>query len=68
MWEVSHATVSADQQEQEDQEQDFLRQLKQEGVRHAELGSFLDKLGGAIAGKRVSTLDIKVCLQAEHAY
>lgn len=42
------------------QEQDFLRQLKQEGVKHAELGSFLDKLGGAIAGKHVSTLDIKV--------
>lgn len=41
------------------QEQDFLRQLKQEGVKHAELGSFLDKLGGAIAGKHVSTLDIK---------
>lgn len=51
----------ADQQEQEEvQEQDFLQQLKQEGVKHAELGSFLDKLGGAIAGKHVSTLDIKV--------
>ncbi|KAL3161364.1 hypothetical protein ABBQ32_010259 [Trebouxia sp. C0010 RCD-2024] len=54
------AKQQSDQQEQEEvQEQDFLQQLKQEGVKHAELGSFLDKLGGAIAGKHVSTLDIK---------
>ena len=66
--EVSHAILSADQQEQEDQEQGFLHHIKQEGVKHAELGSFLDKLGGAIAGNRISTLDMKVCLQAEHAY
>ena len=52
------------QQEQEEiKEQDFLRELKQQGVKHAELGSFLDKLGGAIAGKHVSTLDIKVLPQ-----
>lgn len=49
-----------DQKEQEEnQDHDFLRQLKQDGVRHAELGSFLDKLGGAIAGKHVTTLDMK---------
>ena len=58
--------VFADQQEQEDQEQDFLRQLKQEGVKHAELGSFLDKLGASVAGKHVSTLGIKVLLHVEH--
>lgn len=48
-----------DQHQQDEVEQDFLKQLKQEGVKDAELGSFLDKLGGAIAGTRVSTLDIK---------
>ena len=46
-----------------DHEQDFLRQLKQEGIRDDELGSFLDKLGGAIAPKQVSTMDLKVSLQ-----
>ena len=29
-------------------------------MKDADLGSFLDKLGGAIAGKQVSTLDVKV--------
>ncbi len=58
---------SADQQADAGQEQDFLRHLKQEGVKDADLGSFLDKLGGAIAGKRVSTLDSKVT-SAEHLY
>ena len=43
-------------------EQDFLQQLKREGVKDNELGFFLDKLGGAIAGKQVSTLDVKVSL------
>lgn len=48
-----------------DQEQDFLQQLKQEGIRDDELGSFLDKLGGAIAPKQVSTMDLKVpCLRS----
>ena len=57
----SRSGIGAGQQEQEEiKEQDFLRELKQQGVKHAELGSFLDKLGGAIAGKHVSTLDIKV--------
>lgn len=57
----SNPNVCADQKEQEEnQDHDFLRQLKQDGVRHAELGSFLDKLGGAIAGKHVTTLDMKV--------
>ncbi|KAL0050643.1 hypothetical protein WJX82_004002 [Trebouxia sp. C0006] len=50
---------TADQENPVDQEQDFLLHLKQEGVKDADLGSFLDKLGGAIAGKQVSTLDIK---------
>lgn len=67
MLEVSRAVAAADQQEQEDQAQDFLQHFKQEGVKHAELGSFLDKLGGAIAGKRVSTLDIKVLLPVNHS-
>lgn len=43
-----------------EQEQDFLLQLKREGVKDSELGSFLDKLGGAIAGKQISTQDLKV--------
>lgn len=50
---------TSDQENLVDQEQDFLLHLKQEGVKDADLGSFLDKLGGAIAGKQVSTLDIK---------
>lgn len=50
---------TADQENPVDQEQDFLLHLKQEGVKDADLGSFLDKLGGAIAGKQVSTLDVK---------
>lgn len=37
-----------------------MQRLKREGVKDDELGSFLDKLGGAIAGKNVSTLDVKV--------
>ncbi|KAA6419912.1 MAG: hypothetical protein FRX49_10102 [Trebouxia sp. A1-2] len=43
---------TADQENPVDHEQDFLLHLKQEGVKDADLGSFLDKLGGAIAGKQ----------------
>ena len=59
-----HCVQSQTNTDEPEEGQDFLQQLKQQGVKDDELGSFLDKLGGAIAPKHVSTLDVKVSLDS----